>query len=206
MSKDSVLEDLAYARALAEEGRQAPLLGGRYLVFWGSLNAAAFIAHWSALSGYLDALGEASFALVWGGYGVLAGIGMGVLGAQMKDKPGVSAIGVRAERAVWGGAQLALLAIVAGSISRLVLTNDTMAVNAILGAAFAIYAMAMFTVAALAQQSWMQRFAWLSGGVALALCLFANEPWAYLLAALASLIVLVWPGVILLRNEPRAIV
>ena len=52
----------------------------------------------------------------------------------------------------------------------------------------------------------MRRFAWLSIGVALTLCLFANDDWAYLYAAIGSLHVLAWPGALLLKREPSAIV
>jgi len=206
MTREEVLQDLAYARTIAEEGRHAPLLGGAYLLFWGVLNALAFIAHWAALAGHLSALGNAAFACVWIAYGALAGIGMSVLRSRTRDKPGLTTIGARAERAVWSGAGIALMAIVIGSIARMIITQDTTAPNAIFGAAFAIYGAALFATAMLSEQGWLKRFAWLSAGVALTLCLFANEPWAYLYAALGSLLVLAWPGIILLKREPSAIV
>ena len=206
MTRDEILQDLAYARTLAEEGRHAPLLGGSYLVFWGALNALAFIGHWAVLAGYLSAFGNAAFALLWFSYGVIAGVGMAFLRSRTRDKPGLTSIGARAERAVWTGAGIALMAVVVGSIARMVLTQDTTAPNAIFGAAFAIYGAALFATAMLSEQPWLKRFAWLSAGVALTLCLFANEPWAYLYAALGSLLVLAWPGLILIKREPSAIV
>lgn len=35
MQDTTLKDDLAYVRDLAEAGQQAPLLGGRFLVFWG---------------------------------------------------------------------------------------------------------------------------------------------------------------------------
>lgn len=206
MTREELLQDVAYARALAEEGRQAPLLGGSYLMFWGVLNAAAFIAHWSILTGYLPYLGGMIFAIVWGGYGLIAALGMFALRARACTKPGGNAVGTRAERAAWGGAGLALVAIVAGSLARMFMTQDPTAPNAIFGAAYAIYGATLFGVATLSGQTWMRGFAWLAFGVALTLCLFANDDWAYLYAAIGSLLVLAWPGALLLKREPAAIV
>jgi len=205
MTRDEVLQDLAYARALAEEGRHAPLLGGAYLMFWGLLNALAFIGHWAALTGRLPYLDGGIFAAIWGVYGVIALAGMVALSQRTRRKPGLAAIGARAERAVWNGAALALFAIVLGSIGRMLMTNDPTAPNVIFGAAFAIYGAALFAVATMSEQTWMRAFAWLSAGVALTLCLFANSDWAYLYAAIGSLLVLAWPGLILLKREPRSI-
>jgi hypothetical protein len=206
MTREELLQDVAYARALAEEGRQTPLLGGSYLMFWGVLNAIAFSAHWAILRGYLPDLDGMIFAIVWGGYGLVAALGMFALRARTQDKPGANAIGTRAKCAAWGGAAIALFAIVIGSIARMVMTQDPTAPNAIFGAAFAIYGATLFGVATLSGQTWMRGFAWLSFGVTLTLCLFANAAWAYLYAAIGSLLVLAWPGAVLLKREPSAIV
>lgn len=206
MTREELISDLSYARSLAEEGRHAPLLGGAYLMFWGVLNAVAFTAHWAALIDRLPRLDGFIFPIIWTGYGIVAGIGSYALRQRVCEKPGRSAIGVRAERAIWGGAAMALLAIVLGSIARMIMTDDPTAPNAIFGAAFAIYGAALFAVASLAELGWMRRFAWLSAGVALTLCLFANDDWAYLYAAIGSLLVLTWPGALLLKREPSAIV
>ncbi|MBC7770086.1 MAG: hypothetical protein H7124_14985 [Phycisphaerales bacterium] len=206
MTREELLQDLAYARTLAEEGRHAPLLGGAYLVFWGVLNALAFTAQWGVLEGMLPAAGGASFALLWIAYGVLAGLGMTVLRMRTRTKPGLNAIGVRAERALWTGAATAILAIVVGSIVRMMITGDPTAPNAIFGAAFALYGAAMFGTASLSEQTWLRAFGWLSISVAGTLCLFANENWAYIVAAIGSLLALTWPGIILLKREPSEIV
>jgi hypothetical protein len=206
MTREELLQDLAYARTIAEEGRHAPLLGGSYLAFWGVLNALAFIAHWGVLEGYSPLDRSLSFPAVWFSYGAIAGLGMYALRARTSGKPGLTSIGARAERAMWSGAAIALFAVVVGSIVRMIADQDPSAPNAILGAAFALYGAVLFGVAALSQHIWLKRFAWLSMATAGSLCLFANQDWAYLIAAAGSLLVLLWPGVILLRQEPSAIV
>ena len=41
MSPQSLTDDLAYVRDLAEAGQKAPLLGGRFLILWGALTTLA---------------------------------------------------------------------------------------------------------------------------------------------------------------------
>lgn len=206
MTREEMLADLAYARTLAEEGRHAPLLGGAHLTFWGALNAAAFTVQWAILEGWLPMAGGAAFAALWLSYGVTAVIGSFWLSQRSRTKPGQTAIGARAERALWTGAAMALLAIAIGSVARMMITGDTTAPNAIFGPAFAIYGAALIGTASLSEQAWMRRFGLTSVAISLVLCLFANENWAYLLAAAGSLTVLAWPGIVLLKREPSAIV
>lgn len=206
MTREELLSDLAYARTLAEEGRHAPLLGGAHLTFWGALNATAFALQWAVLERWLPMLNGASFAFLWIGYGIVAGVGATWLSRRTRDKPGQTAIGARAERAIWTGATAALLAVVFGSLARMIMTGDTNAPNAIIGAAFALYGAALIATAVLSEQTVLRPSGILAVAIAGVLCLFANQNWAYLLASLGSLAVLAWPGVILLKREPSAIV
>jgi hypothetical protein len=144
--------------------------------------------------------------VLWISYGVVAAVGMTLLRMRTREKPGLTAIGTRAERALWTGAAIALMAVVIGSIARMFMTGDTSAPNAILGAAFALYGAALFGTASLSEQTWLRGFAWLSVGVALNACMFAAYDWVYVIAAIGSLLALAWPGIILLKREPSAIV
>lgn len=206
MTREELLDDLAYARTLAEEGRHAPLLGGGYLVFWGALNMSAYLLHWSFLTERLPQAGGASFAVLWMVYGLISGVGMGLLGRRLRDKPGKSAVGVRAERSIFRGVGLAMLAVVMGCIGRMALDGDPLAVNGIMGPAFALFGAALTAIAAMSGEKWLWPFAFLAFATALLLGLFANAPWAYLLAAAASVLVLAVPGIILLRREPSTLV
>lgn len=206
MTREEMLDDLAYARALAEEGRHAPLLGGAYLVFWGLLNLTAYLLHWGLQTENLPRFDGMGFAVLWVAYGLVAGVGMALLIRRIRDKPGKSATGVRAERAIWSGVGIAMFAIVLGCLGRMALNGDASAANAIMGPAFAFFGLALTTIAVMAGEKWLWNFALLSFVASFALNLFANEPWAYLLAAAASVAVLAVPGVILLRREPQPIV
>ncbi len=206
MTRDEMLADLSYARALAEEGRHAPLLGGAYLLLWGVLSTIAFIGQWTLLAGHAPLLNGAAFAILWGGFAALGVIGTILLARRTSKQPGLTSVSVRAEIAVWDGVRLALTAIAFGAIGRMMLTGDTEAPNIIFGAAFALYGAALFAVAVLSEQKWLHGFGALAIAIAFALCLFANEAWAYLIAAGGSLVVLAAPGVLLLKREPSALV
>lgn len=206
MTREEMLADLTYARALAEEGRHAPLLGGAYFVLWGVLTATAFVAQWALIAGYAPRLGGGAFAVLWGGFILLGMGGTMLLARRTRAQPGLSSIGVRAEIAVWTGARMALSAIAVGCILQMVLEQNPLAANAIMGGVFAIYGAALYGSAKLSQQNWMVLYAWLSIAVAVLLYAFANQAWAYLIAAAGSGVVLIAPGLVLLKNEPSAIV
>ncbi|HIK63551.1 MAG TPA: hypothetical protein EYG02_00805, partial [Henriciella marina] len=69
MSK-TASDDLAYVRSLAEAGANAPLLGGRFLVWWGGLVTAAYIGHYLIITGMLG-VGLDALGIMWTGFIVL---------------------------------------------------------------------------------------------------------------------------------------
>jgi hypothetical protein len=207
MTREELAQDLAYVRTLAEEGRHAPLLGGAMLLFWGILNPSAYLLHYGLLTGVLPG-GEPGwgFAVLWATYGTVAGVSMAVLGRRWRDKPGQSSLGVRAEKAVWSGVGWAIGIVAIGCIGRMALENDTLAPNAIMAPALALLGTALTTTALMAREKWLLGFATIAFVSAALIGVFANQPWAYLAAAAANAIVLVIPGIVLLRREPATIV
>ena len=51
MSPQSLADDLAYIHDLAEAGQRAPLLGGRFLAWWGGLTMLAYIGQYLIVTG-----------------------------------------------------------------------------------------------------------------------------------------------------------
>jgi len=206
MSREELVEDLAYVRALAEEGKHAPLLGGSFLLFWGGLNGCAYLAHWLVSIGQVSFFGPGDFALVWSVYGILAGFGSFLLSGRLAGKPGRSAIGVRAERAIWMAIATGIGAFAIGAIVRMVIEQDWAAPNTIPPAALAFCGAALVATAALSGQRWLGAFGALSMLCALAIGAFANVEGVYLASAAASVITLIIPGIVLLRREPSSLV
>lgn len=205
MTREEMLSDLAYARTLAEEGRHAPLVGGSYPVFFGVLLALCYGAQYAILSGAL-AVPTNTIGLIWGGFGVLATVGSIVLGKRVGALPGGAAISNRVDRAVWQGVVIAILVVVIGTILRAILLGDYMAPNAIVASGFGLYGVAIYATATLSGETWLRSFAVLSWIVSGLIWFFLGEIWVYLIAALASVAVLIVPGIIMIQREPKTLV
>lgn len=203
MTREEMLSDLSYARTLAEEGRQAPLIGGSYLVLFGVLLAVAYVAQWAMLSGQLP-LSAAGW--IWLSFGLLAFIGSFALRARVRRLPGASSIGNRADRAVWRGVSIAILVVVVGAIAQANVNGSFGATNMIMGAGFGLYGVALYVSAQIGGHRWLASFAYLSWLISGVLWAFMNEPWAYLVAAAGSVLVLLVPGVVSMRAEPSNVV
>ena len=199
-------DDLAYIRQVSERARGAPLLGGRFLVFWGLLVGAAWAAQWAVLSGTAG-LGGWAIGAIWIAFGVIAGVGMTVLTRSVRRKPGQGATSNRVETMVWTGAGFGLFSyagavIVAGLLGAL---QSRLIYDTILGVAFVVYATAFLATAAASGQAWLRAFAALSFVGAGVVPFFLGEPVLYLVSAGIVVTVAVVPGVILLTREPAAL-
>lgn len=206
MSRGELMDDLAYVRTLAEEGRSAPLLGGAHFVAWGLLVSAAWMGHYWVITNYAQTELGQPLGLLWGGFGVVAGLMSVILHRRMRGKPGLSSGGNRAERAIWEGIGMALFAIAVGSIVRMAVFKDFDAPNTILPAAVALYGAGMIATARFSNETILRVSGVAAVILGLGLQVIANEPYVYLLGSAGALIVLVIPGILLLRREPSAVV
>lgn len=200
MTRDEMLADLRYARALAEEGRHAPLLGGRYLVLFGLLLGVTYLAHWAVLTGAVEAP-RWMFGAIWAGFGVCAGIGGAIIGARLRTLPGQTSLDNRIERAVWSAVTLATAAVVVGCLVGGGLARDPQMPNAIMPAVFGFYGIALLTTATVAEKPWLRWFAFAAFGVSGLVWLFVQADWIYLVGAAAALLVLLTPGIVMVRAE-----
>ena len=108
----SARDDLSRLRAIAEEGRRAPLLGGWHLILWGSAIAAALLINWAVIERLLPWPGWA-LAISWFGITLAAWAGSATIGRRHAALPGADSVGNRVERTAWtiAGAFLSLLAL-----------------------------------------------------------------------------------------------
>jgi hypothetical protein len=203
VTREELLQDLSYARTLAEEGRRAPLIGGSYLVMFGVLLAIAYSAQYAVLTGSLE---RSVIGMVWMGFGAAALVGSLLLRGRTKNMPGASSISNRADRTVWHAVAWAILFVVAGAIARGIAYDNYDATNAIMAAGFGLYGVALYSTATLSGHMWLRIFAWLAWSLSATMWLFLGEPWAYLAAAVGSVLVLLVPGVIMMRAEPSKVV
>lgn len=203
MTREELLQDLSYARTLAEEGRRAPLIGGAYLVMFGVLLAVAYSAQYAALTGQIP---RGVIGFIWLGFGAAALVGSFLLRGRTKALPGASSISNRADRTVWHAVAWAILFVVAGAIARGIAYDSYDATSAIMPAGFGLYGVALYSTATMSGHMWLRAFAWLAWALSATMWLFLGEPWAYIVAAVGSILVLLVPGVVMMRAEPSKVV
>jgi len=204
VTREELLSDLAYARSLAEEGRQTPLVGGAYLVLFGVLLLVAYSAHFLAITS--PTLNPQAMGFIWMGFGVCAGVGCMLLRGRTRALPGGASVGNRADRVIWQGVAIAIIVVVVGTILRSAFMGDFAAADAIMAAGFGLYGVALYATASLSGHMWLRAFAWLAWAISGTLWFFMNQPWAYLVAAAGAVLVLLIPGIIMMRREPSAVV
>lgn len=199
---ESTHEDLRYVRRLAESGAHAPLLGGRFMAWWGLLLATAYAAHHFALAG---AIGDGTriFLVIWGSFGLLGLAGQLLLARSMTAKSGAGSAGNRASRVAWCAGALAIASMVGGATVAALSGAGPAAFDWIVPVAFSVYACALLVTGALARSP----VALSAGAGAIAMVgLFTAlilSPDRYLLAAAGIALTVLLPGLLLLRAEPR---
>ena len=197
----------AYIRDLAEAGEKAPLLGGRYLVWWGSLTTLAYLAQYAILE-RLFGLPPQSLAFLWGGY-VILGLGgsFSMHRTFGPEKPGAASTGNRVSALVWKSAGLFLGAYFTGAFFKVALISDNVdpfiwSVPLVVG----VYGLAQYAGGVIASS----RVLTLAGQAALIATvpavMLVGSTLSWLLGAAVAAFCILLPGILLMRNEPSATV
>jgi hypothetical protein len=196
-------DDIAYVRRLAESGARAPLIGGRFMAWWGLLVTAAWTAHHFALHGAFGD-GGMKFGIIWMIFGIGGGIGQAVLGYSMPAKSGAGSAGNLAARAAWYAAAGAILSMVIGAAVAAQTGQGYATFDWIAPVAFAVYASAQIVSGSLAGNRTVTG----AGMVAVVMVgLFTamiQHPDRYLVAAAGAALSILIPGLLLMRAEPGA--
>ncbi|HEX8364591.1 MAG TPA: hypothetical protein VF603_04820 [Allosphingosinicella sp.] len=195
-------EDIQYVRQLAESGAHAPLLGGRFMVWWGLLLTGTYTAHHFALQGAFGD-GKTIFAAIWAAFALLGIAGQLLLARSMGPKSGSGSAGNRASRSVWTAAAFAIAAMVVGTAVAARRGSGPATFDWIVPVAFAVYACALTVTGSLARN----RITMAAGaGAVVMVGLYTAlilAPERYLLAAAGVFLTVFVPGLLLLRAEPR---
>lgn len=203
MSPRQIAEDLDYVRTLAEAGRTAPPVGGRFMVLWGLLVPIMMATHWAIVTDRL-AIPPQALLWMWMGMGVLGGIASGILGRAVENAPGASAANNRMSSAVWGAMPLALMAAFAGIFTAIQFLDAPLLLwNVIPGLALALYGAAYLSVSFF-QKSGLGIFSGVASLVTAGLCFaLIQRPDIYLIAAVGVVVSTLIPGVIAWVREPK---
>ena len=196
-------DDIAYIRHLSESGARAPLLGGRFMAWWGVLLVVAYLAQHLATNGVIGD-GPAIFGIIWGSFGLLGVTGQLLLARSIGDKPGQGSAGNLAMRGVWMAGAFSIGAMVVGTA----LISDARVAGIrpwdfIVPVAFAVYACALGVTGSLAGNGILKlaaAAAVIMVGLFTALVQLRER---YLLVAAGVAVTVLLPGLLLMRAEPK---
>lgn len=201
----SVHDDIAYMKALAQEGRQAPLVGGRILVTAGLVFGAAAIIHYGINSGLID-LPSVAYLVLWGSAMLIFFGALIVETRRCEGKPGARSVGNRAASAGWMGAGLGIF-VMSLAMGVIGWKTQSSAVAAVFPSLiFALYGSGWAVSATMSGQKWQWYLA-IGCWIATPLIAFLIGSPAMWLGYAAGLFLFAFvPGLILMRQEPAEVV
>ncbi|MEO1554495.1 MAG: hypothetical protein AAFR82_11245 [Pseudomonadota bacterium] len=206
MTHTTLQDDLAYVRDLAEAGQSAPLLGGRFLTFWGALTSVSYFLHYSISAG-LFGWPEVAYVWVWGTFIVVGIVGQIVLGYSIRNKPGGNSVGNRTEATVWMAGGFALFAYFATLIVKsIVMGGPVSGFEESLPIVFAVYGTGLITSGVMSNTNTLT-YAGYSTFLMIAIALwFEGTEMTWAIASLAAFATVLIPGLIMLRQEPKSVI
>ncbi|MFK7955224.1 MAG: hypothetical protein AB8B96_03945 [Lysobacterales bacterium] len=203
----STLErDIQFARSLAESGQRAPLLGGRFLVWWGAMVGVAYGLQFLLLQN-AAVVPPTAFSWLWGGFAVLAPAGYWLLGRRYPfHLPGSGSNANQTDRIVWAMSGLMVLSIVLGVTLRVLLGDRPEGVFPwTVPSVFGGFAIALLTTGQVSANGVVKGAGFVSLMLVIACIVFLDGPSLYAIASAGAIVTLVLPGVILWRRESRSV-
>ena len=193
-------DDIAYVRALAEEGRRAPLLSGPVLVAAAVIFGGASLLQWAVQTG-VWAVNPWAQLWIWIGAGVLFGAALALICARMRRKPGYNSVSNTAVGAAWSGIGFLIFTVWLSLVAMGVRTGDWSAMQMMPSLVFAAYGAAWTVASAMSGQKWINAVALASYGGAVLLGVFTGQPAGYLVFVVLLFGVVLIPGLVLMRRE-----
>lgn len=207
---DALAGEVAYVKALAEEGRNAPLVGGVLYVIWGVAMAVAALATYASASGAI-ALPFVGGLWFWVASFVIGWAASFFFGGKSITKPGALTVGNKTARAAWIAVGVFMSIFWIASMlfqGRLAAAGfePRFLYGLMFPVAFGLYGIAFFATAVAARLDWMRGFAIASWIFSVAALYFIGDARQFLVGAAGSLLCGCFPGVLMMRREPSEIV
>lgn len=194
-------DDIAFMRALAQEGQRTPLLGGAIMVAAGLTFAVASLVQWAVVTGVLQVT-QWILPATWGTALVVFLVTVRIIRMRMGGKPGASSPGNRASGLAWAGVGWTIftMATVLGIVCYRANSGIPMMVFPSL--ILALYGLGWSVAAAMSKKGWIWGVAIGSYASALLAAWFATTPMVFLIYAGALILLASLPGYVLMRQEP----
>lgn len=201
----SLKDDIAFMKALAEEGRRTPLLGGSILVSAGLIFGFASLGHWAIVADVLAVPGWGLMAL-WTVAAAAFMIALYLLSGRAARKPGAGSPTNQAANAAWAGVGGSVFTLaVALVIISIRLQTDVFSV-VFPSLIFALYGAAWVVSGSMARTAWVNWVGYGCWAAAALVAFFAGDSAQYLVYALCFVFFVTVPGLFLMREEPSDLV
>ena len=193
----TIRDDIAYIKTLAEEGRGEAARGGAIGVAAGLIYAACSVIQWAALTGRVA-------PVVSNGAWILGTLLFYAVLAAVKRRMGSSAGRGRASGAAWAGVGWAVFALAVAIAVATWRTQSMVLIYFAPSIILALYGAAWTVGAALSGRVWVRLMA-AGAFVATVVCAwFITDPVQYLIYAAALVLLAALPGALVMRQERRA--
>lgn len=201
MTKNEVIDDIAYARSIAEKGAKTPLLGSSISLMWGLMVVPTLILHGLTLIGKFP-LSPQNIGLLWAVYGGVGTLGSIYLGRKIDKQPGAKSQ-INQVGEVLGISMGILMAAFAITTVFMVVTKGLpeFLYNMIIVFAFGLITINLAVLARLTGQTYMKLIAVLSGAITVISYILVQSPNIYFFAAFGVIITQIIPSLIGLKKE-----
>jgi hypothetical protein len=199
----AIRDDLAFLRALAEDGRHTPLLGGSILATAGGCYGLASLVQWLILSGVLDVPPVWLFGLWTLAVAIHLTI-QSVLIGKVAAKPGADSSTNRASRDVWRAIGLGCFVLIAAVGVASWKAHTDVLIGFAPSIILVLYGAAWWVAGSVSKLAWIRVVAVASFVAAIAMGLLIGSTSVWLAYAAALFLLAVVPGLALMRQEPLA--
>lgn len=194
-------DDIAFMRALAQEGQSAPLLGGSIMIAAGVTFGVAGIIHWAVMSKLVN-IPQSTLGIIWpAALFIFLGLLMW-LRRGGDARPGAKSPVNRASGSAFAamGWTIFVIALAIGILSwRTQSYIPTLIFPPLI---LGLYGMGWCVAAAMSRKRWLWMTAMGSYAAALLVAWLSVDPVVYLVYSIALLLLMALPGFILMRQEP----
>lgn len=196
----SPASDLAYLRALAAAGKEAPLMAGPYLIAGGGWFAAASLIQWPVIR---DLIGLSQSEALIGWLLAAAGFAVNLTVLVRRDRSKVENNANRAVNTVWTAIGFGIFAFWLGVAIMAYRSGNAFVMNSIALHVLSVYGVGWAVASAVTGRGWMQFNAMMALLTVPVLGLLTGTGDEFLAYAIALVLTAVVPGVRLVR-EARA--
>jgi energy-converting hydrogenase Eha subunit A len=198
-------DDIAFMKALAQEGSSVPLLFGGNMVAAGLIFGAGSVGHWLIATGILQ-VSDWAYLINWLGAGALFGVVCTLLIRRASRRPGYSAGVNKATGSAWSGVGFAIFAMWLGMTAYGYRTGQWEVMNIFPTVIFALYGAAWMVAGDMTGKAWIKLVALGSFAGAVLMGFMSGTTQQMLGYAGCLFLLAVVPGLVLMRQEPTDLV